>query len=638
MPTKPPPRRKEAPAESQKTPSLYEPLPEGHFVRVLILEPGHGDQMMFGRLEVVDLDQAPDFEAISYVWGAKRKRRTMFCNNVVTRLTQNLSEALRRVRHPSEPRAVWADAICINQDHNAEKSHQVSLMGRIYARARRVLIHVAGPEEGHASCVASLVADVDSMVRLTMSDIGRGFDHFPWPDPILKTRAMEDIRWASFTVLSRKPWFKRGWVIQEAGLAQKATILWGDHTEIDWQAFMRCFAWLCFRSMDVAQKYDVEFLVCHEIPYFHRNPYEVLAYGRASAGRDGLLTILDRARFFRFGNPKDRIFAFLDLDRYVRRRYDRSEGHAEMADPLIFEPDYSRSTEEVYTHFATQYLQKRGVEILQCVQHNYYTLSDFSLPSWVPRWDQLMGQKTLGWGPPQPLRPDPPPRPVEAIHTYLGHVVGERTIEVRGVVFDTVTGTQMRFTSDQPLGNPPVDVFAAWRAVASSMRGREPNFYALASRFLYTLTLGQTSGDWADWWRAIDKYCTFLQAWAEKMDGHQGDVVEERLPPSMQRSINLDCWNQSLFFTSRGYLGNGPHMARAGDVLCIVFGCSCPFLLRRLRVPGRPVYRLVGQAWLPGTQQARGPGGVGHFYPVVGSDESKDWVEWGLREQNIQIC
>ncbi|KAK4206551.1 heterokaryon incompatibility protein-domain-containing protein, partial [Rhypophila decipiens] len=88
----------------------------------------------------------PPFEAISYTWadesGDSLKKATISIDSRVFGVTLNCERALRRVRLRTQSRLVWIDAICINQDSDAEKTHQVQLMAQIYARAKRVLIYI----------------------------------------------------------------------------------------------------------------------------------------------------------------------------------------------------------------------------------------------------------------------------------------------------------------------------------------------------------------------------------------------------------------------------------------------------------------------------------------------------------------
>jgi hypothetical protein len=62
------------------------------------------------------------------------------------------SIALRHLRHRSEPRSMWVDAICISQKDDQERSKQVASMFAIYAVARRVLMWLgpAGSESDDA--------------------------------------------------------------------------------------------------------------------------------------------------------------------------------------------------------------------------------------------------------------------------------------------------------------------------------------------------------------------------------------------------------------------------------------------------------------------------------------------------------
>lgn len=55
-------------------------------------------------------------------------------------ITNNLYNALQRLRHDDLPRSLWIDALCINQTGLKEKGHQVAHTGQIYARADRVVV------------------------------------------------------------------------------------------------------------------------------------------------------------------------------------------------------------------------------------------------------------------------------------------------------------------------------------------------------------------------------------------------------------------------------------------------------------------------------------------------------------------
>lgn len=56
------------------------------------------------------------------------------------RITPNVDSLLRAFRKAQEPVYLWIDAIFLNQGDDAEKAHQVPLMGEIYTMAKRVLI------------------------------------------------------------------------------------------------------------------------------------------------------------------------------------------------------------------------------------------------------------------------------------------------------------------------------------------------------------------------------------------------------------------------------------------------------------------------------------------------------------------
>lgn len=78
---------------------------------------------------------------MSYTWGeSKHDEYVEVQDQIQIRITDNLARALRRLRHRTQPRDLWIDAICIDQKNIKERSGQVEYMGEIYKRASRVII------------------------------------------------------------------------------------------------------------------------------------------------------------------------------------------------------------------------------------------------------------------------------------------------------------------------------------------------------------------------------------------------------------------------------------------------------------------------------------------------------------------
>ncbi|EON67642.1 hypothetical protein W97_06785 [Coniosporium apollinis CBS 100218] len=127
---------------------LYEPLDyERRQIRVLILLPGQFSDPIAGRMKIVSLDDKPEYDAMSYVWGDKTKQRTIHVNGHDVRVTLGLFLGLRQFRDESKEYPLWVDAICIDQLNQDEKCKQVSLMGDVYRQSRETQVWL-GEETG----------------------------------------------------------------------------------------------------------------------------------------------------------------------------------------------------------------------------------------------------------------------------------------------------------------------------------------------------------------------------------------------------------------------------------------------------------------------------------------------------------
>lgn len=113
-------------------------------IRLLHLQPSfHRNTRIECRLEQTSLDSETKYEALSYVWGPPGNEYTISVDNRETWVRPNLFNALQELRSKFSVRTLWIDALCINQNDDTERNHQVSGVGDIYRRASRV---VAGSE------------------------------------------------------------------------------------------------------------------------------------------------------------------------------------------------------------------------------------------------------------------------------------------------------------------------------------------------------------------------------------------------------------------------------------------------------------------------------------------------------------
>src|SRR5690348_15138303 len=101
----------------------YSPL-QRHLreIRLLVVLQGAWSDDVFCRLENVPLDEQPEYEAVSYVWGDFQDKRLIKLNEYSFPVTSNLESALRHLRRPSSERTLWVDAICIDQSSPVERS------------------------------------------------------------------------------------------------------------------------------------------------------------------------------------------------------------------------------------------------------------------------------------------------------------------------------------------------------------------------------------------------------------------------------------------------------------------------------------------------------------------------------------
>ena len=203
---------------------IREPLKETQ-IRLIELFPGVRGETLRAKLQSFDLDKAPAFYALSYVWGSPEVQDTILLGDRAfkrERITGNLHAALTEMRQTGTPRFIWVDALCIDQQNLIEKNQQVRMMGTIFASAAQVIIWLGEATE-HSSF---------GMQTLQFIAEGKAFeDNPPW-----KSNPPEVIHKGLTDVLSRA-WFHRIWTVQEAALSSRKTVMvCGDGSFCEWSA------------------------------------------------------------------------------------------------------------------------------------------------------------------------------------------------------------------------------------------------------------------------------------------------------------------------------------------------------------------------------------------------------------------
>lgn len=243
---------------------VYGDIPPENAFRYLVLHPGGYDDPLECSLLSSCLDIAPQYEAISYVWGSGTLDHHITCNGKSLYITRNLSKALRIFRLPDAMTTLWADSICINQNDVEEKGRQVAIMSQIYRQAAYVLIYMGEDPETHGMHVKSLLEDVVEMIDGVIASLP-SLSWGTFPRYSGATPFVDDERWKSLSALLNQIWFTRGWVVREAALARCGCVVWGQST-FNWASLMRVLQWLHTRAYDVTTKYWELVSACSAAP------------------------------------------------------------------------------------------------------------------------------------------------------------------------------------------------------------------------------------------------------------------------------------------------------------------------------------------------------------------------------------
>ncbi|KAI8936070.1 hypothetical protein NX059_007570 [Plenodomus lindquistii] len=228
--------------EGHRTTYSYTPLDEGkREIRLLHLHPGpfmddknprpqldddnlvdiEAGHAIHCTLSLASLDEKPEYEAKSYVWGDPNGVIPIHLEGHEFLVTENLHCALKHIRLANQDRILWIDALCINQNDNTERNNQVAQMGDVYKGASQVVVFLGAAWEN---------SDTDlEILELVGSNPETHLDLALQPHFTLGGNSLtaDDFRDAVSRVFT-SPWFMRLWTVQEYSLAQQLIVQCGN--------------------------------------------------------------------------------------------------------------------------------------------------------------------------------------------------------------------------------------------------------------------------------------------------------------------------------------------------------------------------------------------------------------------------
>jgi len=580
----------------------YSPLRSrrGEF-RLLSLLPGPISAEIGIEIFHVKRSSKPEYEALSYVWGPSERTDTaLVCGPAKPRsqflgylglqqrhedpdtfrigITGSLAVALRNLRHPTKPKILWIDALCINQDDLAERSAEVLGMDLIYSNAVEVIVWL-GPKSENSGLAIETLSRIGKDVHYSAKR--RKFRYRTersWAERLvddaeaLKSNAPS---WIAIRDLLRRDWFTRLWVFQEIGLATNATIFIGeDH--IDWQRFTAALYW-----------------IWPILGHLNQIIYDLAFEDFASSSISGFLDITER------GDPQDPAVGWL-LDKTMklscfdpRDRLFAIRGLAPIKMRDFIVPDYTKSVEEVYKDFTIRRTQATGDGNIFCRCLLQVPPSKLVMPSWVPD----LSIKNL-------------PRQVAEFHacgrSRLVAANDHEKLKVQARKMATISSLTS-FVKPDDSDAEIVESCRSWKQLCSSDAyvGGGSTFDAFLETVLCGEILELMPPDFGDCMSL--KECKMV---LQDLGGTEGVRRDGNfllsLASKFVRNVRTCLAGRSFFQTREGFIGICPESANEGDQVIIMLGCSTPLIIRPVTLPGKLCYRLVGECYVSGLMHGEG--------------------------------
>ncbi|KAI0536010.1 heterokaryon incompatibility protein-domain-containing protein [Xylaria digitata] len=639
--------------DSRSSQCLYPQLdPGARTIRLLELSPADFSVLpIHCQLVEKSLDSSLSYKALSYSWknGDVAPDVAVFCDSKPIYVSVNLHAALRRVRAPSEIVRIWVDAICINQQDDAERAYQVGMMRDIYQNSSEVIIWLgeSGLDDDMGDWIwANASADGDSL-RSThgkpnvvewfgderdIPKLKAYFSSNPGEETALKFGDKRCDIFGTFCVLHllasgvpvdkiwhlrhvsysagivnglnaimEKAWWRRIWVVQETVVAKKPLVYYGNMCA-PWRLFaLAAVEYDTSRVRDSLEGLFSQLKSGQSLMQFTHSVMEIESTRRSWEKLEPMvpLTVLRKFRSRLATDSRDKVFAVLGL---IRSWGTEKSGQAMKG----ITPDYSIQDYRMF--FKTTELLIRNTRSLAALAGTLQRNSgQYSMPSWVTDWscsptvnehirvgnfqlysaaDYLSGSVALHG---------------ESILETQGYLVDKvqyvgRTLEA-GQGRNKARLTVLEWQKSLPIfseivegeytGRGPLST-AFWRTLCSDLE-----FVQYADRSAYVREFRRlperiTNNEAYERWLRVDEQ---LYRRTSLIGGIWVEPTNSEMETESKNAFQylLECASggRRFFRTRKGYIGTGPVDMNVGDSVAVLLGSRVPFILREDDIPRR---------------------------------------------------
>ena len=581
------------PAQDEDASSLYQPLPEG-YIRLLSIHT-EVDGTPNWRLESYSLNLAPRYDAISYSWGVDTTPRWIKVNRSMLKIRKTLSALLKASVNRNPPlRPLWIDAICLNQNDNAEKAVQVPLMAEVYKKASRTIVWLGEPDEGTFDTLIFMKTVMKyAESNDDIEDIGQN--------------GLHPQQWADLSRYLQRSWFQRLWVLQEVLLSNNIEILCNARRAdlsrginvIAWKEVVRFEHMLqkrgAYSNLMGEDDEDFETFGIARSIYFMENLRGLL---QRKGGHLNLSTLRQYHYSRHCHEPVDRVWGLLGLLSPKLRAQVHEAGIIDYSD--AGRREYWRS----YLAFMNVLHAFDATDFFHVITDDIGRKSNANLPSWcidfnAPKlYHAFSAFRTFRAGLTGPND-----------HTSIQSSIQptNNALSVTGFLVDQVSDITSVFSSSIIRSNKPgkTDGTASeetlqefrtlvnWLLDCGALCNKSLSGSDRATKLALCLTMVAADRDskGLDFAKSaakrekVTEASILIEAHTSLTESLEAMLRGDAEPPEILHDDYLTalaaaCYNRRVFATRHGRIGLGPPDVKTGDQICAIIGAEALFALR----------------------------------------------------------